>query len=65
MMPQPPEFFELFATDHRDREAVAAAERLRDPGRVRALTAGLLRSAADRLAPPSVPSVDGELAGRC
>jgi hypothetical protein len=55
MIPQPPEFFDLFWTDHRFREDVAAAERLRGPGIVRAGAASALRGLADRLAPPSVP----------
>ena len=32
MLPQPTELLDLFSTDHRRREAVAAAERLRGPG---------------------------------
>jgi hypothetical protein len=64
MMPQPAELLDLFATDHREREAVAAAERLRGPGRLREQAASLLRGLADQLAPPSLPSVDGKLAGR-
>jgi len=64
MMPQPPEFYDRFSTDHREREAVAAAERLRTPGALRARAASLLRGLADHLAPPSQPSVDGKLAGR-
>jgi len=64
MMPQPPELLALFATDHREREAVAAAERLRGPGRLREQAASFLRGLADQLAPPSLPSVDGKLAGR-
>jgi hypothetical protein len=55
MMPQPPEFFALFSTDHRRLEAVAAAERLRGPGSLRTRAASLLRSTADHLAPASVP----------
>jgi hypothetical protein len=66
MMPQqPPELLDLFFTDHRERQAVAAAERLRGPSSLRAHAAALLRGLADRLAPPSRPSVDGKLAGRC
>jgi hypothetical protein len=64
MIPQPPEFFDLFSTDHRHREAVAIAERLTGPGVFRTGAASLLRGIADRLsplpAPPraaSVPSV--------
>lgn len=55
MMPQPPEFFDLFSTDHRRLEAVAAAERLRGPGSLRLRAASLLRAIADHLAPASVP----------
>ena len=55
MIPQPPEFFDLFSTDHRQRETVAAAERLRGPGRLRTRVASLLRATADHLAPMSVP----------
>ncbi len=55
MIPHLPEFFDLYSTDHRRREAVAAAERLRGPGRVRAGAASALRGLADRLAPVSVP----------
>ena len=63
MIPQPPEFFDLFSTDHRRREAVAAAERLRGPGGLR--TRSRLDSAGDgRPHCPSVrPSADGERAG--
>lgn len=55
MMPQPPEFLDLFSTDRRRLEAVAAAERLRGPGLLRARAASGLRGLADRLAPASVP----------
>jgi hypothetical protein len=55
MMPQPPDFFDLFATNHRRLEAAAAAERLRDPGRLRTGVASALRGLADHLAPPSAP----------
>ena len=55
MMPQPPEFFDLYSTDRRRREADAAAERLRGPGSLRTRTASLLRATADQLAPVSVP----------
>jgi hypothetical protein len=55
MIPQPPEFFEQFATDRRHREGVAAAERLRGPGFLRARSASALRGLADHLAPVSVP----------
>jgi hypothetical protein len=55
MMPQPPEFFDLFSTDHRRLEAAAAAERLRGPGHLRTRAASALRGLADRLAPMSAP----------
>ena len=55
MMPQPTEFFDLFSTDHRRREAVATAERLRGPGALRLRAASLLHGLADQLAPPSAP----------
>ena len=55
MIPQPPEFFDLFSTDHRLREAVATAERLRGPGALRTRTASVLRATADHIAPPSAP----------
>ena len=55
MMPQPPEFFDLFATERRRREAVAAAERLRGPGGLRLRTASLLRGLADQLSPLPAP----------
>jgi hypothetical protein len=55
MMPQPPEFFDLFSTDQRRREAVAAAERLRGPGSLRTGAASALRGLADHLAPVSAP----------
>jgi hypothetical protein len=65
MLPQTPELLQLVSTDRRHREAVAAAERLRDHGGLRDRAAASLRRLADRIAPlPSVPSVDGELAGR-
>ena len=54
MIPQPPEFLDAFSTDRRQREAVAAAERLRSPGILRARAASTLRGLADRLAPASV-----------
>ena len=53
MIPQPPEFLDAFSTDQRRREAVAAAERLRGPGFLRARAASTLRGLADRLAPAS------------
>ena len=55
MFPQPPEFFDLYTTDRRHREAVAAAERLRGPGAFRTRAASALRTTADHLAPPSAP----------
>jgi hypothetical protein len=65
MLPQTPELLQLVSTDRRHREAVAAAERQRSHGTLRGRVASLLRALADRIAPlPSVPSVDGELAGR-
>ena len=47
MFPQPPEFFDLYSTDHRRREDVAAAERLRGPGALRSGSASALRALAD------------------
>jgi len=55
MMPHPPEFFDLYSTDHRRREDVAAAERLRGPGALRTGAASALRALADHLAPVSAP----------
>jgi hypothetical protein len=55
MMTQPPEFFDLFSTDKRHREAVAAAERLRGPGAFRTRTASALRGLADHLSPLPAP----------
>jgi hypothetical protein len=55
MIPQPPDFLDLFSTDQRRRESVAAAERLRGPGVLRSGAASALRGLADRLAPMSVP----------
>jgi hypothetical protein len=55
MIPQPPEFFDLFSTDRRGRESVAAAERLRGPGFLRAGAASALRAWADRLSPLPAP----------
>jgi len=67
MIPQPPEFFPLFSTDHHRREAVATAEKLRGPGFLRERAASGLRGLADHLSPmpappraasvPAVPSV--------
>ncbi len=45
MIPQPPDFLQLFAVEHRSREAVASAERL--------------RKTLHRLAPASVPPRTG------
>ena len=55
MIPQPTDFLDLFSTDRRQREDIAAAERLRSPGLVRTGAAAILRSLADRLVPASVP----------
>ena len=55
MIPQPPEFFDLFSTDRRGREAVAAAERLRGPGSLRTGAASALRAVADHLSPLPAP----------
>ena len=55
MMPPPPDFFDLFSTDHRRREAVAAAERLRSPGSLRTGAASMLRGLADHLSPLPAP----------
>jgi hypothetical protein len=55
MIPQPPEFFDLYSTDHRRREDVAAAERLRGPGALRGRTASALRALADHLSPLPAP----------
>ena len=67
MIPQPQDFFDLYTADHRRREDVAAAERLRGPGVLRSRTASGLRALADHLSPlpappraasvPAVPSV--------
>ena len=66
MIPQPPEFFDLFSTDHRRLEAAAAAERLRGPGGLRTRTASILRATADHIAPPSAPPrTAGGPAPRC
>jgi hypothetical protein len=60
MIPQPPEFFDLYSTDRRHREAVAAAERLRGPGSIRVGTASFLRGLADHLSPlPAPPRAAG------
>ncbi len=55
MIPQPPEFFALHSADHRRREDVAAAERLRSPGPLRGRTAWTLRALADHLSPLPAP----------
>ncbi len=55
MIPQPSEFFDLHSTDHRRREDVAAAERLRGPGTFRAGAASALRALADHLSPLPAP----------
>jgi hypothetical protein len=55
MMPQPSEFFDLYAADRRHRQDVAAAERFRVRGAVRTRTASLLRGLADHLSPLPAP----------
>jgi hypothetical protein len=55
MIPQTTDFLDLFSTDHRRRESVAAAERLRGPGFLRGGAASALRGLADRLAPVPAP----------
>jgi hypothetical protein len=55
MLPQSLDLLDLFSTDHRRREAVAAAERLRGPGVVRTRAASLLRGLADHLSPLPAP----------
>lgn len=55
MIPQPPEFFDLYSTDHRRREALAAAEHVRGPGAIRVRTASFLRGLADQLSPLPAP----------
>lgn len=55
MFPQPPEFFDLYSTDRRRREDVAAAERLRGPGALRTRSASALRALADHLSPLPAP----------
>jgi hypothetical protein len=55
MIPQPPEFFPLFSTDRRRREAVATAERFRGPGSLRSGAASALRGLADLLSPLPAP----------
>ena len=57
---QPQQFFDLHSQDHTRRESVAAAERLRGPGALRAGTASLLRGVADHLSPlPAPPRAAG------
>jgi hypothetical protein len=55
MIPQPPEFFDLYSADHRRREDVAAAERVRGPGALRTGAASALRALADHLSPLPAP----------
>ncbi len=55
MLPQSIDLLDLFSTDHRRREAVAAAERLRGPGVLRTRAATLLRGLADHLSPLPAP----------
>ena len=55
MIPQPPEFFDLYSLDHSRREGVAAAERLRGPGALRVGVASALRGLADHLSPLPAP----------
>lgn len=55
MIPQPPEFLDLFATDQRRLVAVATAERLRGPGFLRRRAASALRGLADHLSPLPAP----------
>jgi hypothetical protein len=65
MLPQTPDLFQLVSTDRNHREAVADAERQRSRRDLRGRVASLLRTLADRVAPPpSLPSADGKLAGR-
>lgn len=54
MLPHAPELLDL-STDHRHREAVAAAERLCGPGTLRVGAAALLRGLADQLSPMPAP----------
>jgi hypothetical protein len=55
MMPQPPEFLDLFWTDHHELQARAAADRLRGPGVFRNGAASALRGLAERLSPSPAP----------
>ena len=55
MIPQPADFFDLYAIDQRRREDVAAAERLRGPGTLRSGSAAALRALADHLSPLPAP----------
>ena len=60
MIPQPSDFFALHSTDHGRREDVAAAEKLRGPGALRAGSASALRALADHLSPlPAPPRAAG------
>jgi hypothetical protein len=52
---QTPELLDLIALDHRQREAAAAAERLRGPGVLRERAASALRGVADHLSPLPAP----------
>lgn len=55
MIPQPPEFFDLFSLEHRRLVDDAAAQRLRAPGMLRAGAASALRGLADRISPLPAP----------
>jgi hypothetical protein len=55
MIPQPPEFFDLFSLEHRRLVDDAAAQRLRAPGTLRAGAASALRGLADRISPLPAP----------
>ncbi len=55
MLPNAPELLELFSMDHRHRQAVARAERLRGAGSLRVRAASLLRGLADQLSPLPAP----------
>ena len=63
MIPQPPEFFDLYSTDHRRREALAAAERRSRPRR----NPGPNRLVSPRARRPALasarPSAGGERTG--
>ena len=62
MLLQQAVLLELVASRRRDREAEAAAERLRPRGRSRRGAAQLLHLLADRIAPPRIAAGDGKLA---